>query len=53
MTDIRPLKNRAMKGEEPIRTLILSLPDDIDRTDLVNKMDVILQLLDNKKEVQN
>ncbi len=49
MTDIRSLKSKVINGEDPVRTLVLSLPDDIDRTDLVNKMDVLLKILDKKK----
>jgi hypothetical protein len=50
MTDIRPLKSKVLNGDDPVRTLILSLPDDISREDLVSKMDVILKILDDKKE---
>ena len=48
MTDIKALKAKAVQADEPVRTLILSLPDDIDKTDLVSKMDIVLKILDNK-----
>lgn len=50
MTDIRSLKNKAMRGEDPVKTLVLSLPDDLPKEDLVSKMDLILKMLDDKRE---
>jgi hypothetical protein len=49
MTDIRALKSKVLNGDDPVRTLILSLPDDISREDLVSKMDLILRILDDPK----
>ena len=48
--DIRNLKHKALNGDDPVRTLILSLPDEISREDLVSKMDLVLRMLDGKKE---
>jgi hypothetical protein len=50
MTDIKNLKAKALHADEPLRTLILSLPDEIEKSDLVSKMDVILKIIDAKKE---
>lgn len=52
MTDIRALKSKAVNGDDPVKTLILSLPDDLPKEDLVAKMDLILRMLD-KSEVQS
>lgn len=52
MTDIRTLKAKAISANEPVKTLILSLPDDISKEDLVSKMDLILRMLDTKNEVR-
>ena len=49
MTDIRAIKSKVINGTDPIKTLILSLPDDIPKEDLVSKMDLILKILDNEK----
>lgn len=50
MTNIRPLKSKVINGTDPIKTLVLSLPDEIPKEDLVAKMDLILRILDDKKE---
>lgn len=50
MTDIRALKSKAVNSNDPVKTLILSLPDEISKEDLVSKMDLVLKMLDGKKE---
>ena len=53
MIDTKPLKQIVMQMEDsPAKKLILSLPDDVSQEDLVSKFDLILQFLDNKKEVR-
>ena len=49
--DTKPLKQAANKMEEcTTRTLILSLPDEMTREELVSKMDLILLLLGGTKK---
>lgn len=52
MTDIRTLKSKVMNAGDPVKTLILSLPDDISKQDLVSKMDIIFRMLE-KAEMKN
>ena len=52
MTDIRTLKSKVMNAGDPVKTLILSLPDDISKEDLVSKMDLIFRMLE-KAEMKN
>jgi hypothetical protein len=49
MTDIRAMKAKALNGQDPVKTLVLSLPDDIPKEDLVSKMDVLLKMLEKKE----
>lgn len=55
MTEIKistkPLKEKATRMEDsPVKSMILGLPDEISKDDLLSKMDLILPFLDNKKE---
>lgn len=50
MTDIRAMKAKVMNADDPVKTLVLGLPDEIPKEDLVSKMDLILRILDDKKE---
>ena len=46
MTDMKPLKQIAIRMEDSTaKKLILSLPDDVDKKDLVIQFDLILQFL--------
>ena len=55
MIETRPLKEIAGHMEEsPAKKLILSLPDEVDKNDLLGKFDLILQFLGTeKKEVRS
>ncbi|MEM3489356.1 MAG: hypothetical protein QXU98_12385 [Candidatus Parvarchaeota archaeon] len=46
MSDITNLKRKALHADDPIKTLILALPDEIDRMELVSKFDIILKLME-------
>ena len=53
MISTKPLKELATKMEDsPVRSMILGLPDEITREDLVSKMDLILPFLSNKTETR-
>ncbi|MEM3829588.1 MAG: hypothetical protein QXP36_10295 [Conexivisphaerales archaeon] len=49
MIDIRPLKVVALKAPEPVKSLLLALPDEINKQELTAKMDVILKLMEEGK----
>jgi hypothetical protein len=52
MISTKPLKEKWNSMEDSTaKQLILSLPDQISKEDLVSKMDLILPFLSNKKEV--
>ena len=55
MIDTKPLKQIAARMEEsPAKQLLLSLPDEVDKNDLLSKFDFILQFLGSgKKEGQS
>ncbi|MEM3846770.1 MAG: hypothetical protein QXU98_13830 [Candidatus Parvarchaeota archaeon] len=48
MIDTRKLKEKAINVPDPLKTLILSLPDEIDEKELVAKFDVFLKILEGK-----
>ena len=51
MIDTKPLKQIAMQMEDsPVKQLILSLPDEISKEDLLSKFDLILQFLGTEKK---
>ena len=52
MIATKPLKEIALHMEDPTaRQLILSLPDEISKEDLLSKFDFILQFLGTTREV--
>lgn len=52
MISTKPLKETATRMEDsPVKSMILSLPDEITKEDLVSKMDLILSFISNKSEV--
>jgi len=48
--DTAPVKKIAKNLDEPVRTMIDSLPAEIDTKALVEKFDLILPFLSKKKE---
>ncbi|MEM3192761.1 MAG: hypothetical protein QXZ17_13505 [Nitrososphaerota archaeon] len=48
MIDIRGVKIKATNIPDPLKTLILSLPDRVDAKELVAKFDVILKIMEEK-----
>ena len=51
MIDTKPLKQIATRMEEsPAKQLLLSLPDEVDKNDLLGKFDLILQFLGSEKK---
>ncbi|MEM3193288.1 MAG: hypothetical protein QXU98_13095 [Candidatus Parvarchaeota archaeon] len=48
MIDTRKLKEKAINAPDPLRTLILSLPDRIDEKELIAKFDIFLKILEEK-----
>ena len=48
MIDTRKLKAKAVNIPDPLKTLILSLPDQIDEKELIAKFDVFLKILEEK-----
>jgi hypothetical protein len=51
MTDTKPLKQIAIRMEDsPVKQLVLSLPDEISKEDLLSKFDLILQFLGTGKK---
>ncbi|MEM3844845.1 MAG: hypothetical protein QXU98_03995 [Candidatus Parvarchaeota archaeon] len=48
MIDTRGLKAKAVNAPDPLKTLILSLPDQIDEKELVAKFDIFLEILEGK-----
>ena len=51
MIETRPLKEIAGRMEDsPARKLILCLPDDVSREDLLGKFDLILQFLGTERQ---
>ena len=51
MIDTKPLKGKIMHMEDcTAKRLILSLPDEIGKEDLVAKFDLILQILGTEKK---
>lgn len=45
MADIRPLKAKAVKFPEPLKTLILSEPDTMDASEFIGKLGTWERLL--------
>lgn len=53
MIDIRPLKQKTLRSEDStVKTLILSLPDEISKEDLVSKMDLVLALMNKEDKIK-
>ncbi|MEM3489403.1 MAG: hypothetical protein QW478_15650 [Candidatus Micrarchaeaceae archaeon] len=48
MINTRELKVKAANAPDPLKTLILTLPDQIDEKELVTKFDVFLKIMEGK-----